>query len=50
MMVNRNLRALLIVLGVGLLLCSLSALLFALFPLDILTETVPLAPTLFAPP
>jgi hypothetical protein len=47
---NRNLRALLIVLGVGLLLCSLSALVFALFPLGVWTDTAPLTPTLFAPP
>ena len=46
----RNLRALLIVLGVGLLLCSLTALLFALFPLEMWMDTAPLAPTLFAPP
>jgi len=47
---NRNLRVLLIVLGVGLLLCSLSALLFALSPLDVWREMVPLSPTLFTPP
>ena len=47
---SRNFRGLVIVLGVTIILCSLAALAYAFGPVQGLSEQVPLAPTLFAPP
>ncbi len=49
-MAFRNLRLLLIVLGLMILLCSLAALAYAYWPVEVLREQAPLSPTLFAPP
>lgn len=46
----RNFRWLVIVLGIVIILCSLAALAYAFWPLELLREQAPLAPTLFAPP
>jgi hypothetical protein len=46
----RNLRMLVIVLGLIVVLCSVSALAYAFWPLEALREQAPLAPTLFVPP
>jgi hypothetical protein len=46
----RNLRLLFIVLGVILVACSLAALAYAFWPVEMLQEQAPLVPTLFAPP
>ena len=46
----RNFRWVIIVLGVVIILCSLAALAYAFWPLEMLREQAPLAPTLFAPP
>jgi hypothetical protein len=47
---NRNLRLLMIVLGLILVACSLAALAYAFWPPEAFLERAPLAPTLFAPP
>lgn len=47
---SRNIRWLVLVLGVVLLFCSLAALVYSFGPLETLREQVPLSPTLFAPP
>ncbi len=47
---SRNLRLVIIVLGVAILLCSLSALAYALWPAGTLVEQTPLVPTLFTVP
>lgn len=47
---NRNIRLVLLVLGLLIIVCSLAALAFAFIPVEIISERTPLAPTLFAPP
>ncbi len=46
----KRLRALLVLVGLLIVLCSLVALAYAFWPVDNLSEQVPLAPTLFSPP
>lgn len=46
----RNLRRLLIVLGLVVVICSLAALVYAFWPIEALQEQAPLVPTLFSPP
>jgi hypothetical protein len=47
---SRNLRLAVIVFGIVIVLCSLAALAYSLWPLDLYLEQSPLAPTLFSPP
>jgi len=47
---SRNLRLLIIVLGVAIVLCSLAALVYAIWPTGALVEQSPLMPTLFISP
>jgi len=47
---NRNLRLAIFVIGLVVVLCSLAALAYAYWPVETLSEQVPIAPTLFSPP
>jgi hypothetical protein len=47
---SRSTRIFLIVLGLALVLLALAALVYALQPAPLIRETLPLAPTLLAPP
>lgn len=47
---HRNFRLVLLVLGLLIIVCSLAALAFAFGSVEMISETTPLAPTLFAPP
>ena len=49
-MMNRNLRLALFVIGVVVILCSLAALAYAYWPVEVLSERATVIPTLFSPP
>ena len=46
----RNLRRLVIVIGIVIIACSLAALVYAFWPVEAVQEQAPLIPTVFAPP